>query len=232
MAEKIFFLILKIKNFFNIFENIKVNVINSINKQFAKTVKAIHVTGSGDPFYSNAFRQFLQNFNSEKYPELKNIFLATNGSMWNKKMWNSMKSIHPFVKVAEVSIDAATKDTYENKTRLNGNWDKLLDNLKFIAKLDLNSITLSFVVQDYNVHEIVEFKNVIRSIFEGTRFTIMYRSIQNWGHQSEEWYNERNVANPDHPLHETLLQQLTKLGNANFIQHNMWHLFKEEKSLI
>ena len=60
-------------------------------------------------------------------------------------MWNSMKSIHPFVKVAEVSIDAATKDTYENKTRLNGNWDKLLDNLKFIAKLDLNSISIIYL---------------------------------------------------------------------------------------
>jgi len=208
------------------------NIIKSINNQFAKTVNTIHVTGSGDPFYSNAFRQYLQKFDPTKYPKLQNIFLSTNGSLWNKKMWNSMKSIHPFVNVAEVSIDAATKDTYENKTRINGNWDKLLDNLKFIAKLNLNSITLSFVVQDYNVNEIVQFKNLIRSIFEGTKFTIMYRSIQDWKHQSKEWYKQRNVADPNHPLHGTLLKQLTELGNANFIQHNMWHLFKEEKSLI
>ena len=208
------------------------DIIKSINKQFAETVQAIHVTGSGDPFYSNAFRQFLQNFKPKNYPNLKNIFLATNGSMWNEEMWGTMKSIHPFVNVAEVSIDAATKDTYENKTRLNGNWEKLLDNLKFIAKLNLNSITLSFVVQDHNVHEMVKFKQLIRNIFKGTKFTIMYRSIQDWRHQSKEWYIERNVADPEHPLHSVLLEQLSELGNANFIQHNMWHLFKEQKSLI
>ena len=208
------------------------SIIKSINNQFANTVEAIHVTGSGDPFYSNAFRKYLQNFDKKMYPKLRNIFLSTNGSLWNKDMWNSMKNIHEFVNVAEVSIDAATKDTYENKTRLNGNWKKLLDNLKFIAKLNLNSLTLSFVVQDYNVHEICAFRDLIRSIFKGTKFSIMYRSIQNWGHQSEEWYKERNVADPNHPLHEELLSQLTELGNANFIEHNMWHLFKEQKSLI
>lgn len=208
------------------------DIINSINNQFAATVEAIHLTGSGDPFYSNAFRTFLQNFNPEQYSKLKDIFLATNGSLWNKNMWNSMKAIHPYVNVAEVSIDAATKDTYENKTRLNGNWDKLLENLKFIAKLNLKSVTLSFVVQDYNVLEIVEFKNLIKELFTGTNFTIMYRSIQDWNHQTQDWYKERNVADPSHPLHDKLLEQLTCLGKESYIQHNMWHLFKEQKNLI
>lgn len=208
------------------------DIINSINNQFASSVEAIHLTGSGDPFYSNAFREFLQQFNPQKYSKLKDIFLSTNGSLWNKEMWETMKAIHPFVNVAEISIDAATKDTYENKTRLNGNWSKLLDNLEFIAKLNLKSTTLSFVVQDHNVSEIVEFKNLISKIFNGTNFTIMYRSIQDWNHQTLDWFNDRNVANPKHPLHKVLISQLTELGNENFIQHNMWHLFKKQKNLI
>ena len=44
-----------------------------------------------------------------------------------------MKEVQPFVKTCEVSIDAFTKDTYENKTRIGGKWDILLENLKFIT---------------------------------------------------------------------------------------------------
>ena len=44
-------------------------------------------------------------------------------------------NIHRFVKSCEISIDGGTKDTYENKTRINGKWDELIDNLKFIAQL-------------------------------------------------------------------------------------------------
>ena len=33
-------------------------------------------------------------------------------------MWDSMPNVHKYVKSCEISIDAGTKDTYENKTRL------------------------------------------------------------------------------------------------------------------
>ena len=65
-------------------------------------------------------------------------------------MWDSMKSIHPYVKTCEISIDAATKDTYENKTRIGGDWDELINNLKFISTLpNLKKIKPSFVVQNH-----------------------------------------------------------------------------------
>ena len=48
-----------------------------------------------------------------------------------------MTSIHPYVHTCEISIDAGVKDTYENVTRLGGNWETLLKNLEFINPSDL-----------------------------------------------------------------------------------------------
>jgi organic radical activating enzyme len=204
-------------------------IIESIDNQFSSEVEVIHITGSGDPFYSNAFRTYLQNFNPTKYPKLKSIYIVSNGNMFTKKMWESMPNIHPYVKELEISIDAATKDTYENKVRLNGDWDKLTDNLKYLSTLKFNNLVFSFVIQDHNVHEILKFKELIKNSFDykKTPYTIMYRAIQDWNHQSKEWINERSVQNPSHPKHQELLNQLKSLGDDFYIIHNLWHLITE-----
>jgi len=69
------------------------------------------------------------------YPKLKSIYLVSNGNMWTKEMWESVKAIHPYVYEYEISIDAATKETYENKVRLNGHWNTLMENLKYHSTL-------------------------------------------------------------------------------------------------
>ena len=106
--------------------------IDEIDNYYSKDVTTLYITGSGDPFVSVGFRNYLRNFNPKKYPKLKGIHLHTNASMWNEKMWESMPNVHNYVKSCEISIDAGTKFTYENKTRLGGNWDVLIENLKFI----------------------------------------------------------------------------------------------------
>ena len=125
--------------------------IEEIDEHFSKDVKILYITGTGDPFVSVGFRNYLRNFNPKKYPKLEKIHLHTNASMWNKEMWDSMPNIHKYVKSCEISIDAGTKETYENKTRIGGNWDNLLSNLKFISEIKtLGIIKTSFVVQDTN----------------------------------------------------------------------------------
>ena len=136
--------------------------IDEIDTYYSQNVKTLYITGTGDPFVSVSFRNYLRNFNPEKYPKLQNIHLHTNASMWNKEMWNSMPNIHKYVHTCEISIDAGTKDTYENKTRLGGNWKNLLSNLKFINTIPtLTSIKTSFVVQDTNYTEMEIFYNIL-----------------------------------------------------------------------
>ena len=107
-------------------------IVEFINKTYSANCKKILITGSGDPFASKSFRKFLFNFEPSQWPELKSVQLITNGKLFNEKNWNLMKAIQPYVDIVDVSIDAGTKDTYENKTRLGGHWETLLKNLKFL----------------------------------------------------------------------------------------------------
>jgi len=209
------------------------DIINDINTQFSNDVEVIHMTGSGDPFYSNAFRTFMQTFNVKLYPKLKSIYLVSNGNMWTKEMWESVKAIHPFVYEYEISIDAATRETYENKVRLNGHWDTLMKNLKYHSTLKFINRNFSFVVQDHNVHEINDFVKLIESIYDykKTPYTITFRAIQDWNHQTKEWIKERSVQEVDHPLHGVLLEQLKQLGIKKHVIHNFWHLISDDAKI-
>ena len=82
--------------------------IEDIDNYYSANVKRLYITGSGDPFVSVGFRNYLRNFNPKKYPKLQGIHLHTNASMWNKEMWESMPNIHKYVKTCEISIDAGT----------------------------------------------------------------------------------------------------------------------------
>jgi MoaA/NifB/PqqE/SkfB family radical SAM enzyme len=89
------------------------------------------VTGSGDPFYSKIYRDYLLNFDITKYPKLEQLQIITNGNLLDEPLWKKMKAT-PYIKTIEISIDAATKETYEKKTRWNGQWDRLIENLKLL----------------------------------------------------------------------------------------------------
>ena len=84
-----------------------------LEKGTCKSVEYIKVSGTGDPFGSPLYRQMLQKFDPKDYPNLKEIVLHTNAQLWNEKMWKSMKMIHPFVKLAFISIDASKEKTYK-----------------------------------------------------------------------------------------------------------------------
>jgi wyosine [tRNA(Phe)-imidazoG37] synthetase (radical SAM superfamily) len=101
------------------------------------------------------------------YPNLKSIHLHTNGTLWNESNWSKMTNVHRFIKSAEISVDAATKDTYENYTRLGGKWEDIQSNLKFIATLpNLEYVTMSFVVQNSNYKEMEMFYKMSEEIFD------------------------------------------------------------------
>ena len=109
-------------------------IIDFINSGYSRDCRRIVITGSGDPFASKSFRRFMFNFDPNQWPKLKTVYLVTNGKLFNKKNWDMMKNIQPYITEVEVSIDAGTKDTYENKTRVGGHWETLVENLKFMME--------------------------------------------------------------------------------------------------
>lgn len=197
--------------------------IDEINNKWSKFIKTLYITGSGDPFISVGFRNFLRNFNKKEYPVLENIHLHTNATKWDKKMWDSMPAIHPYVKSCEISIDAGTKDTYENKTRINGKWDELIENLKFIATIpNLQNVKVSFVVQKHNYREMSIFYDIMKNLFKHKSILkIFYGKLDNWGTFSEEEFIKHEVDNPTHPEYSEFVKEFNRVYPNTYIFTNL-----------
>ena len=207
--------------------------IEEIDTYYSANVKTLYITGSGDPFVSVGFRNYLRNFNPKKYPKLKSIHFHTNASMWTKEMWDSMPNVHKYVTTCEISIDAGTRDTYENKTRLGGKWDILIDNLNFISTIKtLQSIKTSFVVQDTNYMEMETFYNLMYSIFDN-KVNVFFGKITNWGTFSEGEFKLKQVWDTQHPEHHLFKKEFNKIWKNTNLFHNLYEFIDTtNKTLI
>jgi organic radical activating enzyme len=211
--------------------------LKEIENEISSEIKRLYLSGSADPFYSKSFRQFLINLDSNKFKNLKSIHLHTNASLWDESMWNKMKSIHPYVNSCEISIDAATKETYETKTRIGGNWETLLDNLKFITKIPtIKFYSFSFVVQDTNYEEMYDFYKMIETIMNErkvqTEYDVFYNKITNWGTYTDDEFVKKDITNSDHKEHTEFLKVLEKMKNFSKFTNNFNHLYEIKKRLI
>ncbi len=193
----------------------EVFLLEQIEEKFASNVKRLMITGSGDPFYSKLYRNYLIDFDPKKYPKLEEIQIITNGNLLTEKMWHSLGA-RPFIKRIEISVDAGTQNTYENVTRLNGDWHKLLANIKFLSTQDsIKHFIVSMVVSEYNYTEMEQFYNVFNEIFAESKISlhIHYRQHVHWetGVYSPSEVKNISVFDPHHPKHTDFLQELMKI---------------------
>ena len=204
-----------------------------VENELSPTLEKMTLTGGGDPFFSNSFRKFLLRFEPTKFPKLKQIHLITNGSLWNETLWNKLHKIHPYVTTAEISIDAATKETYETKTRLGGDWDNLLSNLNFISQIHtIKNLTFSFVTQKINYKEMLLFWELFHKLDIKAKYNVFFNHITNWGTFSEEEYLDLDISNPEHPEHLQFLDLLQRIDGLPNVVHNFEHLITREKKLF
>jgi sulfatase maturation enzyme AslB (radical SAM superfamily) len=209
-------------------------VMNEIERSYGNTLQRIYLSGTAEPFASKSYRKLLTEFNKKKYPKVYNIQLHTNGTLFNQKMWNDMKTIQPFIKTIEISIDAATKETYE-KLRRGGKWESLIENLHFINTLPITDVILSMIVQDTNYKEISLFYENMLKIFP-TKGRTYFKKICNWHTFTKEEFMDKEVFNPKHPKFEDFLIELKKINNKHNCVHNfhdiMSQYIKNENTLI
>ncbi len=111
----------------------------------------VHIGSDGDPFASHVYRHFMSQTprtNKIKYS------ILTNGLMF-KEFHNSVPNVIENLNELGVSIDGASKQTYE-KLRLGGKWEKILEGLECMAEQKHKHgfrFILHFVVQKDNYHE-------------------------------------------------------------------------------
>jgi molybdenum cofactor biosynthesis enzyme MoaA len=90
-----------------------------------------YITGSGDPFGSNHFRQIIKRLDGPDFPDLK-LDLHTNGQLFDERAWDDL-NLAGRVNSVHISIDAAKPETYA-VIRRGGTFDRLRKNLAFIKR--------------------------------------------------------------------------------------------------
>lgn len=209
-------------------------LLDSITEYYGPTLKEIYLSGGGEPFYSIPIRDFFKNLKKEDFPSLDTIIIHTNASLWNEKLWSQMTAIHPYVKMVEMSIDASTKDTYENKTRLGGKWDILMSNLEFISNIEtIETIIFSFVVQQNNFREMNSFVLLINNLFKDKviKTVIQFQKIVQWPSISDERYKKMKIWETSNTEYHDFVKELEKIKIYKNVMHNLNEHKLDEKKI-
>ncbi len=164
----------------------------------------VHIGSDGDPFASHVYRHFM-----DQTPERDNIKYSI---LTNALMLKDFAPRVPYVirnlNELGVSIDGATKDTYE-KLRLGGRWEKINENLQYISELkDKHGFRfiMHYVVQKDNYHEMEDI------VMLGEKYNadrVWFSRIQDWNTWGN--FSEHNIFDEQHPQHGDYRTHLDKL---------------------
>ena len=211
------------------------SIIEQIENKYSKELQSLYITASGDPFFSKSFRQFLINFEPKNFPIMRHIHLHTNAILWTENMWSKMKNVHNFIKIVEISIDAATKETY-SVVRKGGDFDTLVNNLEFITGIDtIKTFIFSFVVQKSNFREMEKFVKFIQSFrnLSNKNYRVYFNNLRHWKTWSDEEFAEQKVTNPNHRNYQEFKEILYRVNQYSVVTHNMHdHIDKQPAKFI
>jgi organic radical activating enzyme len=209
------------------------NIQDKLQNEALKEAAYLHISGTGDPFGSPFYRKWLQTMRRQDMPKMEHIFLHSNGQLWTPKMWASIsKNIQQLVRSAEISIDAATAETYAINRR-GGKFEILIENLKFISMLRKNGplkyLKISMVVQENNFQEMPD---LVRLGQQLNVDVVYFSQLVNWGTFSDKEFGDRAVHFPAHPRHNEFVDLLqdkifddsvVDLGNLTDIRNSVQH---------
>ena len=158
---------------------------------FTADMQSVCVSCNGDPFASPIHLKLLQNWS---YPAKVQLF--TNGLLL-PRYWHTLKCQVDWI---YMSIDAATKETYE-KLRRGARWEQLLETLTFLRDSNV-AWQANMVVQRSNIHEVHRFVELM-SEFNVTK--IMLTLLRQWPHMSQPEFFAESVVHGDRSAYEELL---------------------------
>ncbi len=160
------------------------------NEVFQSELKYIEIAGSGEVFLSDIYNDLVMN-DGRRYVE--KLFIQSNGTLF------SMDKFIKYEKMSDeigfcISIDAATKETYE-LLRRGGNWERLLKNLEMIADLRrsdrIKHFFLAYVIQQDNISEMEMF---VRMAKDYSVDKVYFSKMRNFGNiRPEDWVNQSVV---------------------------------------
>jgi pyruvate-formate lyase-activating enzyme len=186
----------------------------------------LSITGSGDPFASPLYWGYLEELASKPIPPNLFINLQTNGVMMTEQNWNSIKPLWPHISYVNVSVDAATEETYKI-VRKNGNFKRLQKNLDLLDQMivdkcfpNISGWQSNLIVQKANYKELAQF--VEWHLGFKSKPIIWTNLIAQWYHMDDTQFKAMAIWQDNHPEKSELIEILknpifnndqVKLGN-------------------
>jgi len=160
-------------------------------------LKILNINPAGELFASKASRRLLHHISDETCPNLQ-IEIISNGTLFSEDEWNKFPGIHNKVKSVRVSIDAASKHTFEKLRRL-AIYEPFIENIQFLSRMRKEGIVpqlqFSFTYQLENFREMPDF---VKFGKEMNADLVIFERLQNLGAYSDEEYRRIAVHKYDH----------------------------------
>lgn len=167
---------------------------NILVKDVLPYTEFITMAGTGEVFVGKGYKRM---YTSSAMDNIKWIRLLTNGTLFNEQNWKKFSYNKKGKIILTVSIDAATKETYE-RLRRNGNFDVLKQNMEFASKLrkkgDLSYFRMNFVVQKKNYLEMPLFVQWGKELEVDEVF---FTKILNYGTYGQDEFAEISMMESD-----------------------------------
>jgi sulfatase maturation enzyme AslB (radical SAM superfamily) len=200
-----------------------VNLINQHNGPLK-----FKLSGDGDPFASHIYSNMLEKLNLIDNKNIE-VEIATNGILI-KSHWSRMSGIHNNVVRFIISFDAGSPEIY-NITRRGSDWDKLIENCKYIIEWKKNhysnmNITANFVIQNINYRDIHKFIEITDTLgFDN----ITFQKVTDWGKWVTggiNYFIEHAVWQETHPNFNELIELINNpiLDNPKVHLTNLTYL--------
>ena len=182
-----------------------VHVVEPILEHAARVPFTVFMAGHGDPFASEHYLGILRRLDPDRHSQLE-LRLLTNGLLF-KQSWHRLPNIHPLMPhgCVKVSLDGASPDVY--RLTRGASWDKLMENLEFLADLRrlgrVGSIGVNMTVQACNFHDMGRLAELADRLgFD----TLEFNALRNEGTYTLEDFQSRAVFEPAHPEHGDFLE--------------------------
>ena len=130
-----------------------------------------------------------------------------SGLQYQVEFASEQKQFEDKIEDIRVSVDAATKDTYE-LVRFPGQWSDIMESLEYLSKRK-KELGFRFVIN--LCIQKINYKEIPRFVEMGRRLDVDRVNLQqliNWGTYAKADYKDRNVASPDHPEHAEFISIL------------------------
>ena len=187
-----------------------------------KNLRVLDINPAGEFLFSKPSRRLLELISRETCPNLK-IDLISNGTLFNEREWNKFSNIHGMIRSIRISVDAASKETFETLRRL-AVFEPFVENMTFLAGLRAKGafpqFKFSFTYQLGNLREMKDFVTFAKSF--NCDFVIFER-LQNLGAFTDEEFRERAVHLSDNPLHAEFREIIS---DPLFKDRSVWHDFE------